>query len=325
MTASRPLVSVITIFLNAARYLDEAITSVLAQDYGDWELLLVDDGSTDSSTEIACGYAERCPDRIRYLQHPGHANRGMSASRNLGLSHARGEYVALLDGDDIWLPSKLTTQVGLLADHPRVAMVYDATRHWRTWAGQDKEDRLRRLGVVADTLVEPPAMVPLFLRGRAETPGTCSVLVRLDVAKEIGGFEDTFRGMYEDQAFFYKVCLQYPVFIASGVTALYRRHPDSCCSIAKKTGQYRSGRPGPAELTFLEWLEHYLAAQRIDDGTVRSVLQRSLRPHRHPVWYGAWSGAQAIQRAIAGRTRRVLTHTRKVLQWIESTRYGETS
>ena len=88
MTSS-PEVSVTIIFLDEERFLAEAVESVLAQSYTNWELLLVDDGSTDRSTEIARGYALANPDRIRYLEHPGHANRGMSASRNLGVRSAR--------------------------------------------------------------------------------------------------------------------------------------------------------------------------------------------------------------------------------------------
>ena len=92
-----PCVSVITIFLNAERFLAEAIESVLAQSFDNLELILVDDGSTDSSTDIAKRYAGRHEFRIRYLEHPGHANRGMSASRNLGISSATGDFIAFID------------------------------------------------------------------------------------------------------------------------------------------------------------------------------------------------------------------------------------
>src|ERR1043165_10106697 len=105
-----PAVTAITIFLNEEKFLVEAVESVLAQSSQDWELLLVDDGSSDGSTEIARSYAERHPDRIRRLEHPGHANRGMSASRNLGVSQARGRYVGFLDADDVWLPGQLAEQ-----------------------------------------------------------------------------------------------------------------------------------------------------------------------------------------------------------------------
>ena len=121
---SQPLVSAIIIFLNEERFLAQAIASVLQQSLADWELLLVDDGSTDESTAIARGFAQRDPSRIRYFEHAGHANRGMSAARNLGLDHARGSYIAFLDADDIWLPEKLREQVSALNDNPRAGMVY---------------------------------------------------------------------------------------------------------------------------------------------------------------------------------------------------------
>src|SRR3954451_25115181 len=85
--ATPPRVSVVTPFLNAERFLAEAVDSVLAQTYTDWELLLVDDGSSDGSTEVARNYVGLNPARVRYLEHPGHMNRGTSASRNLGIRH----------------------------------------------------------------------------------------------------------------------------------------------------------------------------------------------------------------------------------------------
>src|ERR687886_2830749 len=87
--SSEPLVSNIVIFLDAGRFIQEAIESVFAQTHDTWELLLVDDGSTDDSTQIALRYAERHPGKVRYLEHPGHQNRAMSASRNLGIERAR--------------------------------------------------------------------------------------------------------------------------------------------------------------------------------------------------------------------------------------------
>src|SRR6266545_8317921 len=96
-----PLVSTVMIFLDAEPFLEEAIDSVFVQTYRHWELLLVDDGSTDGSSDIAKRYAREHPGRVRYLEHPGHENRGTSASRNLGVRHSRGELVALLDADDV--------------------------------------------------------------------------------------------------------------------------------------------------------------------------------------------------------------------------------
>src|SRR5438128_2284668 len=106
-----PLVSTVMIFLNAERFMQEALDSVFAQTWERWELLLVDDGSTDDSREIAKRSAAEHPAKVRYLEHPGHENRGMSASRNLGIRHARGAFVAFLDADDVWLPAKLAEQI----------------------------------------------------------------------------------------------------------------------------------------------------------------------------------------------------------------------
>jgi len=114
MQTSTPLVSAIIIFLNEERFLSEAIESVLAQSYLNWELLLVDDGSTDASTEIARRYSERYSQRVRCLEHSNHVNRGMSASRNLGVRQANGEYIAFLDADDVWLPQELERQLAIM-------------------------------------------------------------------------------------------------------------------------------------------------------------------------------------------------------------------
>jgi glycosyltransferase involved in cell wall biosynthesis len=86
-------VSVIMIFLNGETFIRDAIDSVFSQTYPDWELLLVDDGSSDRSTQIALEYAAKYPEKVRYLEHDKHQNRGMSASRNLGISHAEGKYI----------------------------------------------------------------------------------------------------------------------------------------------------------------------------------------------------------------------------------------
>src|SRR5438876_12133860 len=117
----QPLVSVVLIFYNAQAFLDETVRSVFAQEYKDWELILVDDGSTDQSTAMARQLANDNPDRVRCLQHPSHTNRGASASRNLGVREARGQFIALLDADDVWLPHKLAQQVQILEQNPRAA------------------------------------------------------------------------------------------------------------------------------------------------------------------------------------------------------------
>jgi glycosyltransferase involved in cell wall biosynthesis len=286
--SSKPLVSGIIIFLNAEKFIEEAIESVFAQTYDNWELLLVDDGSTDKSTKIALRYAEQHPGKVRYLEHGGHQNRGMSASRNLGISNAKGEYIAFLDADDIWLPPKLERQVAILEAQPEAAMVYGSTQMWYSWTGNPEDiqrDRGRKLGVQSNILVKPPRLLTLFLRRDAETPATCGIMVRREVCKDIGGFEETFSGMYEDQAFFAKVCLKVPVFVEGGCWDRYRQHPNSCCYVAMEAGEYDLKLPHPAHLIFLNWIAEYLSQQEVKDTEVWKALQKAIWPYSHPILY----------------------------------------
>ncbi len=289
--SSKPLVTGIMIFLNAdEKFFHQAIESVFAQTYDNWELIFVDDGSTNGSTEVAQGYAEKYPGKVRYLEHDGHQNRGMSASRNLGIRNAQGEYIAFLDADDIWLPPKLERQMAILEAQPEAAMVYGPTQMWYSWTGNPEDmqrDRKRLLGVRSDTLVKPPKLLTLILRTKKgmETPTTCGVLIRREVIESIGGFEESFRSIYEDQAFFAKLCLKAPVFVESGCWDKYRQHSDSNCYVAQKTGQFNFSEPNPARLTFLNWLADYLSKQGFKNTEVWQALQKALWPYHHPTLY----------------------------------------
>ncbi len=104
-------VSVIMPAYNAGKYIEEAIRSVMAQTLTDWELLVLDDGSTDDTCALAAALAAEDP-RIRLL--PNERNMGVARTRNRGFDLCRGRYVALLDSDDVWLPEKLERQIALL-------------------------------------------------------------------------------------------------------------------------------------------------------------------------------------------------------------------
>jgi glycosyltransferase involved in cell wall biosynthesis len=277
---SDPEVSVVVPFFNAARFLDDCIASVFAQTYTSWELLLIDDGSTDGGTAIARACVARHPSRVRYLQHPRGERRGASAARNLGIRHARGRSVAFLDADDVWLPGKLQAQTAILAAHPEAAMVYNRSQFWYSWTG-DVDDRPRdyveRLGVPPDTLITPPTLLSLILREKSPVPCTCSVLIRRDAVERVGGFEEGFFDLFTDQAFYAKVFFQLPVFASGGCWDRYRQHPDQSCATAERTGRLRRARRA-----FLEWLERYLIDQRARGTDVWQALQHALAPFRGP-------------------------------------------
>jgi len=105
-----PLVSVIMPAYNAGRFLEEAVRSVMTQTVTDWELLILDDGSKDDTAQIAESLAAEDA-RIRFL--PNERNMGVARTRNRGFDLCRGQYVALLDSDDVWLPEKLEKQLAL--------------------------------------------------------------------------------------------------------------------------------------------------------------------------------------------------------------------
>ncbi len=276
-----PLVSVIMIFLNEERFIEEAIASVLAQTYEHWELLLVDDGSTDKSPGIALKYVDRYPEKVRYLEHENHRNRGMSATRNLGIRHAKGELITFLDGDDVYLPQKLERQVAILIEQPEAVMLYGQTMDWFSWTGKvedSQRDLIYDLCVPIHTILQPPTLFNFCLQRKAPTPCTCSAIMRREVFEELGEFEESFRGLYEDQVFFMKAMLQTPIYVANECWDQYRRRPDSCNAMARSTGQNRAMR-----LFFLNWLQTYLQEKNIQDQTVWKTLQQELWPYRHPI------------------------------------------
>lgn len=112
-----PRVSVVIPTYNYARYVPEAINSVLAQSFEELEVIVVDDGSTDKTVEILRAFSGQ----IRNIRQE---HRGLSAARNTGIRAARGQYVAFLDSDDLWLPEKVSLQVARLDAEPEVGLVY---------------------------------------------------------------------------------------------------------------------------------------------------------------------------------------------------------
>ena len=272
-----PVVSVITPFFNAGRFVREAVDSVLAQTYHNWELLLVDDGSTDEGAARVHEYVHRHPDRIRCLEHPGHANRGATVSRNLAVRQSRGKYLAFLDADDVWLPHKLDAQVAILEDHDEAVMVFGRPLYWRSWtSGADAKDTTPELWVDANSVVHPPHMLSVsYPLGPGGAPCPSDLLVRRECVEAAGGFEESFTGIYqlfEDQAFLAKVYLVGSVFVADATWTKYRLHDDSCVAVVKRLGQDRHVRRH-----YLRWLEQYLRSVGNVDSRIHQQLADALR------------------------------------------------
>ena len=285
----------------------EAVESVHDQTLADWELILVDDGSTDRSTLIARELAAKDA-RIRYISHARHENRGRSASRNVGAAHATAPYVAFLDADDVWEPEKLAEQVDVLGSIPDIAMVCGSLLYWYSWdPAATNEDVVLLTGGIADRRLDPPdaalSNYPLAHKAGAGI----DLLIRRDVFEAVGGFENRFRGMYDDQALIVKVFLCYPVYVSSRAWIRYRQHDGSCCAQTTWLEHWR------LRGEFLDWLQKYVeplgdshinAAVR---GARREVKYRKLMAPAHAIYNHIRAAVpvelkQRVKRTFAART-----------------------
>ena len=254
---TEPHVSIIVPFLNAEKYLLATVNSVFAQTFRNWQLILVDDGSTDSSTNMAKELSRQHTPKVCYLEHPKHYNKGTSASRNLGLQHAKGKLVICLDADDVWMPNMLEHHVDTLQRNSQLAMTYGPAKWWYSWSG-NKEDKSRdyvqSLRVKLDSVIYPPSLVELFLKHEEAVPSPSGVLIRRNILLQIGRWEDMFIGMYDDQALYVKIGLLFPVYVTSDCLYYYRQHEGSLCAQSlRNMRQYYAARN-----IFLHWLMSYL-------------------------------------------------------------------
>jgi glycosyltransferase involved in cell wall biosynthesis len=282
-----PLVSTIIIFFNAEAFIQEAIESVFAQTYKNWELLLVDDGSTDSSAAIALNYTQQYSEKVRYFQHTNHQNLGTGASRNLGVNHSQGEYIAFLDADDVWLPQKLDEQVAILESQPEAAMLYGRIQFWHSWTGKEEDrsrDYFKDLGVQANTLIMPPKLQILSLQKKTKGSTPSSMIFRKSILEKIGGFEECFPRMFEDSAFLAKLHLKAPVFVANNYWVRYRQHENSICrSVLKDSNKLRTD-----QIIYLNWLKDYLLTEGVKDVRIWIPIYKEIWLSHHPKLFDLW-------------------------------------
>ncbi len=282
-TVQHPFVSVIIAFLNEERFLVEAIRSVEQQDYDNWELLLVDDGSTDQSTQLALNYAAGSGGKIIYCQHEGHINKGLSASRNHGISLAKGDLVAFLDADDAWLPGKLSNQVAIFQQNPGIGMVAEASDYWYSWTKKENKDVKIPVGAPEGVYEPPQLMLKLYPLSEGAAPCPSALILTKEAISKVGGFEESFIkefGMYEDQAFLAKIYLNERVYVSAACNNLYRQRPESIVQTVHSAGHYHRVRK-----YFLEWLEAYLDKKKITDERLVKFLNKSLMLYRKPTLY----------------------------------------
>jgi len=223
--AIQPLVSVVIPLYNGERFIAATLDSALAQDYPRVEILVVDDGSTDHSLRVAREYAARHGDRIRVLIHPGGANRGVSATRNLALAEARGEWIAFLDADDLWYPKKLSRQMAALARAAHASVCYTLSDVLREGRGQAFIPGETRIG--SHPLPEDPQDVLLQIIKVQINYIFSSVVVHAATLRDIGGFEENLPFQSEDRLMVARATAVGSLLCIPEVLCTYRAHESS--------------------------------------------------------------------------------------------------
>ena len=209
-------VSVIIPVFNQGQYLQEAVNSANQAEVG--EILIIDDGSTDHSLSVA-KELEAEISAVKVLCHPQNQNRGVSASRNLGIANARFPYIAFLDADDIYLPHRFEEQLSILENDLSCHAVYGWAEEWN----QDFTQAIRKLGVESEVLSTD--IFEELLLGRKGHFHTPSVLIRKSLFEKVGSFDESLK-LHQDTELWLRLTWQ-SLWVSSGkeMLAYVRKHP----------------------------------------------------------------------------------------------------
>lgn len=213
---SKPQVSVIIPSYNAVNTILETVESVLAQSYSNFELLIVDDGSTDQTLEIVESINDP---RIRVFKYVNAGVQGPAAGRNRGLAHARGKLIAFLDHDDVWLPEKLQCQVEALVDNPDAAVAY-------CWVDMiDTNGKI--IGPGTHVIVDGNAFDAL-LRGCFPLTGS-NPLIRRSTLDQLGLFDEEI-GYCDDWDMWLRISESYEFTCIPRPLVLWRKYQENTSS-----------------------------------------------------------------------------------------------
>jgi glycosyltransferase involved in cell wall biosynthesis len=224
-----PLVSVIVPVYNGERFLRAALDSALAQTCQDFEIIVIDDGSKDSSGAIADEYAARHPEKFVVIHQ---ANGGLVVVRNAGLAVARGRYVALLDADDVWLPHHLAASIAVLEQRPEIGLVHANIERINT-------DGSKTLSVKRfwNRGMDPFATVYL----RREHVSCSTVVARRDLIERVGRFDVAFNRIgCEDRDLWLRCAFETEFFFIDDVHLRYRTHDKNVSGSFEKMQRARS-------------------------------------------------------------------------------------
>ncbi|ACB76529.1 glycosyltransferase family 2 protein [Opitutus terrae] len=275
-----PFISICIPAYRAERYLPATLESVRAQSFTDWELIVTEDGSRDSTEDIVREFARTVEQPVRYDRHAH--NLGLPATRNTGIAAARGEWIALLDSDDVWTTAHLETAATFTTD-ASIEFIHSGSVLFDSDSGRELEVRAPTPQMIGD--------FPCSLFNGIYTIQPSSVVMRRRLWEDVGGFDPTFRYV-EDREMWIRCARTGARFIYTGLnTCLYRRHASAlsrhgvamALASARVYEKNLDWEAVPRRLRETRAADAWLAAGRIalrsDPASARSFFSRSLR-HR---------------------------------------------
>ena len=262
-------ISVVIAVYNGAPFLREALESVAAQSFLPFEIIIVDDGSTDRTKGVVSTFSSAIPVSYHHQQ-----NQGAGAARNRGVVVAQGEWIAFLDADDVWFPHKLAVQIEHVGTHPESQFVYSNVLV--------TDDTGRPARIVRQEVFEP-----LVFDGNPFAQ-LSTVLMRKDLFTRVGGFLSSLR-LYEDLELYARLARLAPMeFIAQNL-ATYRLHP------AQSTKDH--GQQTASWLALMQTLEEGWRPDKHRHAFVHNLLVRFCEEHsRHHLY--AWNFPEAQQYGV---------------------------
>lgn len=255
-----PTISIIIPAYNAAATILETLDSVFQQTFSDFEVLVINDGSTDQTLDLLQTIEDK------RLQIFDYENRGVSVARNRGISYARGEFIAFLDADDLWSPDKLELQFAALQEHPEAGVAYS----WNYFQYETPEKSYAETSNSFQGNVYADLLIKNFIQNGSNP------LIRKEAIASVGLFDPTLKSC-QDWDYYLRLAQNWPFVLVPKVQVIYRQSPNSSSSNIEVMKYYlfllinRTFESVPQELKplknqSLSWAyqyiaEHYLKSQ----------------------------------------------------------------
>ncbi|MFA5038112.1 MAG: glycosyltransferase [Candidatus Omnitrophota bacterium] len=207
-----PIVSVIIPTYNCEKFLPDALDSVLKQTFQDFEIIVVDDGSTDNTRGLIKSYMDKHPGKINYVYQE---NMGLACARNTAIRHSKGEYIAILDADDMFMPNRLEEEIAVFEKYPEVGLIHANVKNI------DEKGNLLFIPERTREKMTGYIFKQIFLR--ETNVNIATIMFRRKCLEDAGMFDENLARLgCEDRDFVLRVAMKYKIFYLDRVVAAYR-------------------------------------------------------------------------------------------------------